>query len=143
MYHYQLYHLRLASDFLLQGMPEAVWTDCLDVVVRAGTIQKLAKDLPDTIYKPATIINKNLYYLEVAGIARYQVNGKHEVIIEQVEGACEKDVMAFFFDTILTVLLLKHNQFVFHAAAVKGEKGAILICQGRCSGTANFPHHDG
>lgn len=128
MYHYQLFHLTILSDFPIAEMPQAILTDNLDVVVRAAPISPPIKDLPDTVYKPATVVNQDLYYLEVAGIARYQINGKHEVLIDRAQQASVKDVMAFFFDTILTVLLLKHQRFVLHAAAVKGTNGAVLIC---------------
>ena len=128
MYNYQLFHLKVSSIFPILGMEESTFSDAPDVVVRTGKVTPPAEDLPDTFYKPASAANQDLYYLEIADIARYQINGKSEVLIDIAEGSTEKDAMAFFFDTILTVLLLKHHQFVFHASAVKGKDGAILIC---------------
>ena len=128
MYHYQLFQLKVASCFPIKGMPESLPSNPPDVIIKAGNITPPPKNQPDTIYKPASIVNQEIYYLEIADIARYQINGKQEVIIDIAEGSTEKDAMAFFFDTILTVLLIKHQQFVFHASAVKGKEGAILIC---------------
>ena len=128
MYHYQLFHLKVSSVFPIIGMEETTFADAPDVVIRAGKLTFPAKDLPETFYKPSSVANQDLYYLEIEDIAQFQINGKSEVLIDIAAGSTEKDAMAFFFDTILTVLLLKHNQFVFHAAAVKGENGAIIIC---------------
>jgi len=128
MYNYQLFQLSVASSFPIEGMKECDSTDQPDIIVRAGKVKPPPKDLPDTLYKPASVANQDLYYLEIDDIARYQINGKSEVLIDIAEGSTEKDAMAFFFDTLLTVLLIKHQQFVFHASAVKGKDGAILIC---------------
>ena len=127
MYQYQLFQLKITSAFPIFGMKEQLFSTPPDVSIRAGTIEPPPKDLPDTFYKPASVANQDLYYLEIEDIARYQINGKEEVLIDIAAGSTEKDAMAFFFDTILTVLLLKHNQFVFHASAVKGPNGAIII----------------
>ena len=128
MYTYQLFHLKVASAFEIVGMPETNFEEEVDVTIRAATITPPEKDLPKTLYKPASVANQELYYLEIEDIAKFQINGKEEVLIDIAENSTEKDAMAFFFDTILTVLLLKHEQFVFHASAVKVGDSAVLIC---------------
>ena len=129
MYNYQLYGIFVASEFRLFGIKESTFKETkIAVKIKAGKLTPPPKDLPNTLYKPASVANQELYYLNIMDIAQYQINGKMEVIIDIAEGSNEKDAMAFFFDTVLTVLLLKHHKFVFHASAVKGPKGAVLIC---------------
>lgn len=128
MYYYQLYHITLASEFPIEGLAEVADSAIPDVQVKARTVQRPPNDLPKTLYKPSSVANQDIYFLELENIARYQINGKTEVLIDIAPSSTVKDAMAFFFDTILTVLLLKYQQFVFHAAAIKGKEGAIMIC---------------
>jgi len=128
MYQYQLYGLTIASEFSVFGVSEFFFTSPPDVIIKAGKLSPPAKEIPNTLYKPASVANQDLYYLEVMDIAQYQINGKKEVIIDIAAESTAQDAMAFFFDTVLTVLLLKHHKFVLHASAVKGPKGAVLIC---------------
>lgn len=126
--YYKLFGLGLASEFILSGMPIIESMGEPDVWIRSGKVERPHDGLPNTLYKPNSLANQSVYFLEVSDIARFLVKGKSEVQVEILEGGSEKDAMAFFFDTILTVILLKHNKFVFHASAVADDKGAIMIC---------------
>lgn len=139
MYKYQLYGIFIASEFPIFGINECLAEETTKFVkVKSGKLEPPTKDLPNTFYKPASVANQELYYLNIMDIAQYQINGKEEVIIDISEGSNEKDAMAFFFDTILTVLLLKHHKFVLHASAIKGPEGAVLICAPPGGGKSTF-----
>ena len=82
MYHYQLFHLKVSSIFPIIGMEECIFSDAPDVSIRTAKLEPPPKDLPETFYKPASVANQNLYYLEIEDIARFQINGKSEVFLE-------------------------------------------------------------
>jgi|GEM_PF-7094874 len=125
MHHYQLYQLKVASAFLIKGLPETDPISLPDVVVKPGAVNRPSKTDKAGLEKPDSIAYQDCYFLELEGIARYLVKGNKKVIIEVL--GTEEDAMVFFFDTILTVLLLRHNLFPFHGAAIKGKEGAIII----------------
>lgn len=128
MHHYQLYKLKVTSFFPIKGIPEIQAPIHSDVILKPGKLTWPKEEKEMGLNKPDSIAREDLYFLELEDIARYQINSKNEVIIDISDSSTEQDAMVFFFDTILTILLLKHHLFVLHAAAIMGKEGAILIC---------------
>lgn len=78
MYKYQLYGIFLASEFRLFGIEESTFKETkIAVKIKAGKLTPPPKDLRDTLYKPASVANQELYYLNIMDIAQYQINGKN------------------------------------------------------------------
>lgn len=128
MYYYRLFQLEIASVFTIQGLLKEDTMDSPDVYVCSGSLSRPPTGLTQTLYKPNSVANQHTYYLELAGIAKYLIKGNKEVIIDKEVSATEQEVMTFFIDTILTILLLKKEQFLFHATAIKGKNSAVMIC---------------
>jgi len=99
-----------------------------DVFIKKGKLDRPNDTLPKTVYKPNSVFNSELFYLDVLGIARYQLNGHTEIIVDKYDTATGQDVLAFLFDSIFTVLLVKNDIFVFHASAVSIGKKAYMFC---------------
>ncbi len=125
---YDFYNIRLDSELLLPELPDGADLSSPPVHIRLGKVARPNDDIAGGHYKPDSVAHRDFYFLEVDDIARYYLQGKDSITIERLGKATEKDVVAFLFDTVLTVLLLKHNKFVFHASAVAGPYGAVMLC---------------
>ena len=128
MYQYDIYGIRLQSAFKLGSFPLATSDNRMDVIVKKKKIQRPPNGLENTHYKPYCVYNSNIYFLDVSYIAKFQINDKCEILIDKYKEATWKDVWPFFFDTIISALLLRHDVFVFHASAVGINKKSYLFC---------------
>jgi hypothetical protein len=128
-YHYILYGLKVSSSHKLGVLPEAKKIHKKSqVLIKREKVNRPKDGLEQTIYKPYSVLNKDLFFLEVNQIAKFLIKDKDHVGIEKHPTARWKDVYAFLFDTVLTMLLLRNNIFVFHAMAVAFGNKAFLFC---------------
>jgi len=67
------------------------------------------------------------YLLDVPETARYLVEGGTRLRIDRSPSASEADVLRFLRMTPLAALLFQRGILAFHAAAVVGSRGAVLI----------------
>ena len=128
MYNYNFYGLRLESAIEMLELPISNSTEEPTVSLSWGQVSRPINGIENAQYKPDSVAHREFYFLEVDDIARYYVEGKDHITIEKLANTTEKDVVAFLIDTVLTVVLLKLNRFVFHASAISGPRGAVMIC---------------
>lgn len=67
------------------------------------------------------------FLLDVPHVARYLVEGGRHVTLAPAPGAGDADVARFFKRTSLAALLYQRGTLAFHAAAVAGPEGAVLL----------------
>jgi len=125
---YNIYGLRVGSRFKLGVYPQSSFKGTADVLIKKAKISRPEEGLERTVYKPYSVYNTDLYFLDVMGIAKYLVKGDNEVLLEKYPEANWQDVFAFLFDSIFTVILVKNNIFVFHASAVSFGKKSFMFC---------------
>lgn len=135
---YQLYGLKLDTFFKMPILNEMPFEGEPDVVVKTQTIEPPKEGLEKTVYKPWSVYNKDFFYLDVIGIAKYQVNGATEVLVDKYEDANWQDAVTFFFDTVFSVVLLQNNLFVFHASAIAIDNKAYLFCSQAGNGKSSL-----
>ena len=125
---YLFYGLRINSEISLDPLQPVKNNLDSDVIISKGVVQRPEDGQERTMYKPATVLNERIFYWKVTGIASYLLTGKDDLIIDKEKGVHWQDVRAFLFDTVLSVVLIKHEKFVFHASAVAYKGGAYLFC---------------
>ena len=128
LYRYKFYGLVLHSEIEMPELPDGQDMTGPCITISWDHVNRPAEDIDGATYKPDSVAHRDFYFLEVDDIARYYVKGTCTVIIERLGDATEKDVVAFLIDTVLTVVLLTHNKYVFHASAIAGPRGAVMIC---------------
>ncbi|MBP2636429.1 MAG: HPr kinase [Firmicutes bacterium] len=122
---YKAYGLTFAADFCIPGLPESQGLP--DVIIRYSAVPESLEDAIITAIVFQVAPAK--FLLNVEGIARYLIVGRHEIIIEPCATADETDVQAFLLGTVLGVLLQARGGFVLHGAAVN-INGQALIATG-------------
>lgn len=127
-YSYIYYALILQSQIKLPEVPLAP-SSSNDKLVQIvwGPVQRPKDNIENAQYKPDSVKHADFYYLEVADIASYYVEGKDKIIIQRQRDGSDRDIAAFLMDTVLTIVLLKHNKFVFHASAITKDNKAIMF----------------
>lgn len=127
-FQYNIYGLKVGCSFKLGVYPLSPFKGTSDVLIKKAKISRPRDGLERTVYKPYSVYNADMYFLDVTSIAKYLVKGENEVLLEKYPEANWQDVFAFLFDSIFTVILLKNNIFVFHASAVSFGKKAFMFC---------------
>jgi len=123
----QLYGLTFSSEFQLSDMPFEKSKKLADVAVIKGKITRPKDGKKGYYYKPFSVISRDSYFLEVPNIARFKLT-KNKIIIHKLRKASWQDVFAFFYDTVLIIILMMNDKFVFHASAIAIDKKAYLFC---------------
>ena len=128
---YRAYGLRVRSDIplpfdLLPEPPEPALSEP-DVTVRCGTVPATLPAGPDHVTSAHIWqARPGAFLLHIEGVARYLVTDGRDVLIEPLGGDAD-DVVTFFVDTPLTVLLQQRGVVTLHAAAIATEAGAVLL----------------
>ncbi len=122
-----LYDLKFGSNFPLANVPNIVSDEAVDVVVKKANVRRPKDNLKGYFYKPFSVISKDSYFLEVPKIARFKLT-KNQIVIQKFKSSTWQDVFAFFFDTILVVILLMNERFIIHASAIAIKNKAYLFC---------------
>lgn len=126
-YKYELYGLKIASELKLGTLPQTKYKEESAVKIHLQNVRRPRKNLKNTLYKPCTVANESIFFWEVPNVAKFLVKGDDTVHIQKSAKADILDVLTFFLDTILTVLLIKNEIFVFHASAIKSKGKAYII----------------
>ena len=124
---YNFYDLLLDSEIEMPELPSAAKIQSPSISIKWGVVTRPQDEIEGAHYKPDSVAHKDFYFLEVDDIAKYYIEGKASIVIERLGQSNDRDVIAFLIDTVLTVLLLKHDKFVFHASAVASPKGVVMI----------------
>lgn len=127
-YYYNIYGLIATTNFKLGVYPQSKAHSTVDIYIRKGKVNRPKDGIDNTVYKPYSVINKELFFLDVSEIAKFKVSKGEKIVIEKYKQASWQDVFAFLFDTIFTIILLQNSIFVFHAMAVAFGRKAILFC---------------
>jgi len=127
-YQYNIFGLKANSSHKLGIYPIKTFSSKPDVLIERGKIDRPNDGLERTIYKPFSVLNKDLFYLEVPNIAKFLITGKKQLTIEKLESATWQDVHAFLFDNVFILLLLRNGIFLLHASAVTLNNKAYMFC---------------
>lgn len=127
MYKYTIFGLNVESKIELGHYPQTQFKGKTRVTIKKGKLTRPEDDLPKTVYKPYSVFNNDIYFLDVGGIAKFSIT-QSEIIIDKYKSSNWQDVFAFLFDGVFTVMLLKNDVFVFHAMAIKIKKQTIMFC---------------
>lgn len=131
---YRAYGLRVRSDIplpfdLLPEPPESALSEP-DVTVRCGACPATLPAGPGHVTSSHIWqARPGAFLLHIEGIARYLITDGRDVLIEPLGGDAA-DVVAFFVDTPLTVLLQQRGVVTLHAAAIATDAGAVLFLGG-------------
>lgn len=135
---YIIFGLKIASELKLGLLPTAKYQDEPDIHIHIKKVVKPRKGIKDTVYKPNTIISKSVCYWEVDNIAKYLIKGSDTVYVQKGKDATWRDVFTFFMETVLTILLIKNDIFVFHASAIRAKGKAYVFCSGSGNGKSTL-----
>ncbi len=127
-YQYSIYGLKTESHLKLGVYPLSPFKGSPDVMIKKAKVRRPKDGMKRTVYKPYSVYNADLYFLDVMGIAKYLVKGENEVLLQKHPEANWQDVIAFLFDSIFTVILVKNDIFLFHASAVSFGKKSVMFC---------------
>lgn len=138
MYGYELYGLKVNSELELRlYLQKEVHTNP-DVIIDINKVNKPQSGLANTIYKPFTIYNQDVYYQEIPTIAKYYLNGKRNLTIEILSTKETYTPQLFFIDSILPILLIKHGMYPIRSSAVHTPQGTYLITGDRGNGKSTL-----
>ena len=137
MFGYNLHGLRVNSELVFDHYPQKNIYKNPHAVLKIGKVKKPIQDQEDTLYRPFTIANKDIYYQSIPSIAQYYIEGKKRVTIEVSENK-NRAAQLFFLDTILPILLIKNEKFAVHASAVKTKNGVFLFTAPRGAGKSTI-----
>lgn len=122
-YKYRAFELTFSSDFPIPELETS--TDIADVEIRYGVVPKA---LSNPIAKlPRFETSENEALLKVDGIAQFYVKDGKEIIIQNCEGASEKDIRVFLLNPVFTALLHQRGLLVWHASAVEVNGKGIIF----------------
>ena len=104
----------------------------VDVTV---SIDKTPERLPNPIKKgirtPASMgrweLTKDIFLLDVPGIARYLVTGGHHVTVDPYGDALDCLVGVYLAGMVSNILLQQRDIITFHASSIMTETGAVLF----------------
>ena len=82
-YHYNIFGLKVTSSHKLGVLPETKPTKKPQVVIKRAKVNRPEDGIERTIYKPFSILNTDLFFLEVNQIAKYLIKGKDQLFIEK------------------------------------------------------------
>lgn len=137
-YCYNIFGLKIGSAIKLGPYPLAKKHKKYDVKIYSQKITKPRANQDHVIYKPGSCYTNEFYYLDIQDVARYKIEGSDTVYIQKHKNGTWKDTVTFFLDTVLTVLLIKNNKFIFHASAVLLKGKAYIFCCGAGNGKSTL-----
>lgn len=137
MFGYNLYGLRVNSELVFDHFEQKKVYKNPQAILRIGKVIKPDNDLAETLYRPFTIANKNIYYQNIPSIAQYLIEGKTDVTIDIFNNK-NRAAQLFFLDSILPILLIKNGKFAVHASAVKTKNGVFLFTAPRGVGKSTL-----
>lgn len=126
--YYKIFGLKISSSHPLGVLPTVKPFKKHDVEIKRKNVSRPADGLEHTIYKPFSVLNKDLFFLEVNEIAKFLIKGKDQIHIEKISGASWQDVYAFLFDNVFIMMALKNDIFLFHATSVAFGQEAFMFC---------------
>ena len=140
---YNLYGVKANSELKLLDFPHRNVYKNPDVIIGQGKLSYPDKNIPDTVYLPFCAYNKEFYYLDILGIAKFKIIGKERVIIDFYSRANVTAAFVYFLDTIVSVLLLRYNIFPILGSSVRLKNGKVVIFsskfgEGKSAIAANF-----
>ncbi len=127
---YNLYGLRLNSNIKLKGWKEKKPYIHPHSTLEFGKVFRPSDGLENTIYRPFSVYNKEIFFLEIPTIAKYIIYNSNKVVIELYHQNKKNAGLIFFWDSILPILLLKNNFYPVHASAILDKYGYVHLFAG-------------
>lgn len=125
---YQFYGFNVCSDIELPelGLPKEVGST--DVSIHSGTVpsEGLSGELSDDQFFQA---NSDHVWLNIPGVARFQISGGRDITYEPAEGADEDSIRLFLLGSGVGALLFQRDFLVLHGNAFE-VNGSCVICVG-------------
>lgn len=132
MHYHKVFGFTIESEIPLPELIKIDKTDKPQIKIVKGTdLIKPAEDLLDTVYRSHTIMNKDMFYLEIPDTAKYFVEKVSDityVTIEQLDPKLEHDMYAFLYGSVITAVLQMNDTFALHASAVRVDGKLHLFC---------------
>lgn len=95
-----------------------------NVVIRRATLERISSNVPWTL-------REGILSLDVPGVARYQLKGPDEILVDADPEVPAYEVQLPLRSTLLSPLLAQRGCLPIHACAFDTPSGAVLIA-GRC-----------
>ncbi len=120
---YALHGLTIRSELPLPGL--SVSAEPSDVAVRFGEVPARLESCQTrgVLFEASP----GQYLLHVDGVARYQVTGGKEILVDPAAGASEEDMRLFLLGSPCSALLHQRGALAMHAAAIRTPRGAVLL----------------
>ena len=136
---FDLYGLKTNAAVNLIGMPKKKVYKNPDVLIKIEPVKRPKSGLDGTHYLPFSVYNKDFYFLDIPGVAKYYIDSNNTVSIAPHTKKKLDTAIYFFQDTVLAVLLLRNNIFPIYGSAVKLKNGgANLFCTPRGEGKSTL-----
>lgn len=94
---------------------------------RAVVNIRVGNQLPDNVPEDACIIEPHRFYLNLLGIASYEVSGGSKIEVKLAKGANLSEVRLYLLGTCFGMLLHQRNILAFHASSVATPRGAVFF----------------
>lgn len=127
---YRLYDLIIDSELALPEAPELPDdADAAPADVRIHWAEVPANGIDAPPQGPFCQIGSEVFWLDVPGIARYQVSHGRDIAIEGSPGRDAKSIRVFLLGSVFAALLLQRGCLVLHGNAI-AINGQSLVCVG-------------
>jgi hypothetical protein len=92
----------------------------------AVTVQ-VAKQPPEPQQGDSYAVRQGYFYLNLVGLASYEVRAGRTILIRLAEGADLREVRLFLLGTCFGMVLHQRGSLAFHASSVVTARGAVLF----------------
>lgn len=136
---YNLFGLKINSEIIFETFLLKKPYKNPDATIKIGVVERPSTDLPNSVQKPFTVFNEDIYYQSIPSIADYLIIKSNEVVIQPYKrDKKNKAIALFFIETILPILLVKNNIFAINASAVNTKHGLYLFSTPKGDGKSSF-----
>jgi len=135
---YNLYGLRINSEFQLNGFKEKKAYVKADVIVEIGKVNRPKDGIENTTYYDFTVYNEEIYYQDIPSIVKFCLSKGEKLTIELYQPLKRNAALFYLYDSMLPIILLNHNIYPLYASAVNTNEGVYLFSGGRGDGKSTI-----
>jgi len=124
-FYYRVFDLYIRSEIACPELLPADAVQLPDAVIRFGDVPERLENPVDS--RPRWETAPGVFLLDMKQVARFQVQGGSEIVIQPVPDVSENSIRMILLGACLSVLMLQRKLFVLHVSGIHTERGAVLF----------------